>query len=114
MSDYYDQLETRDPELRATGQFTALPDLIASALAAPGWAKQLAGVDPGAVTTRSGLAKLPLLRKSDLVVLQKAQPPFGGFNVMPPNRMRRLLMSPGPIFEPQGGDPDLYGMTRAL
>jgi phenylacetate-CoA ligase len=28
--------------------------------------------------------------------------------------MRRLLMSPGPIFEPQGAGPDHYGMTRAL
>ena len=47
---------------------------------APGWAKQLAGVDPRAVTSRAALAKLPLLRKSDLVALQKAAPPFGGFN----------------------------------
>jgi phenylacetate-CoA ligase len=114
MSEHYDQLESRDPELRASEQLAALADLIARALAAPGWATQLAGVDPGAVTSRAALARLPLLRKSDLVALQKASPPFGGFNVSPPGKMRRLLMSPGPIFEPQGADPDLYGMTRAL
>jgi len=28
--------------------------------------------------------------------------------------MKRLLMSPGPIFEPQGGDADPYGTARAL
>jgi phenylacetate-CoA ligase len=114
MADHYDSLETRDPGLRAGEQLAALADLIARALAAPGWARQLAGVDPAAVTSRAALARLPLLRKSDLAALQKDAPPFGGFNVTPPGRMRRLLMSPGPIFEPQGSGPDHYGMTRAL
>src|SRR5262249_52444125 len=93
---------------------TALSDLVARAVAAPGWAKHLAGIDPAGVTSRAALARLPLLRKSDLVALQKAAPPFGGFDVTPPGKMRRLPMSPGPIFEPQGADPDHYGVARAL
>jgi phenylacetate-CoA ligase len=114
MGEHYDALETRDPAEREQAQATTLAELIARALAAPGWATHLAGVDPGTVTSRAALAKLPLLRKSDLPALQKASPPFGGFNVTPPEKMRRLLMSPGPIFEPQGAGPDHYGMTRAL
>src|SRR6266849_4097660 len=114
MTDFYDQLETRDPQARAREQFVALAQTIARALAAPGWAKQLAGVDAKSVTSRAALAKLPLLRKSDLVALQKERPPFGGFNVTPPGKVKRLLMSPGPIFEPQGHDGDIYGMARAL
>ncbi len=35
---------------------------------------------PQPVTSRAALAKLPILRKSDLVALQKTSPPFGGFN----------------------------------
>ena len=50
-------------------------------MSAPGWAKHLAGVDPKSVTSRAALAKLPLLRKSALLGLQKEIPPFGGFNV---------------------------------
>ena len=114
MPEFYDRLETRDQQARAGEQFTTLAGTLVRAIGAPGWAKQLAGTDPRAVTSRAALAGLPLLRKSDLVALQRENPPFGGFNVTPPGRMKRLLMSPGPIYEPEGGDGDIYGTARAL
>jgi phenylacetate-CoA ligase len=114
LAGHYDTLETRDPAERETAQAATLSELVARAIAAPAWAKHLADIDPGAVTSRAALAGLPLLRKSDLVALQKAGPPFGGFNATLPGAMRRLFMSPGPIFEPQGAGPDSYGTTRAL
>jgi phenylacetate-CoA ligase len=55
-----------------------------------------------------------VLRKSELAERQKERPPFGGFNVTAPGRMRRLLMSPGPIFEPEGEGKDFWGAARAL
>src|SRR6476661_9561718 len=113
-SEHFDQLETRDPDARERDFFGRLPDFIALALSAPGWAAQLAGVDPNTVTSRAALAKLPVLRKSELVVRQTERPPFGGFNVTAPGRMRRLLMSPGPIFEPEGEGKDFWGAARAL
>src|SRR5438093_7471136 len=79
--DYYDALEHRDPAARERDNLARLPDVIARARSAPGWARQLAGVDPKTVTSRTALAKLPLLRKSDLLARQKAFPPFGGFAV---------------------------------
>ena len=81
---------------------------------APGYAKHLAGVDPAQVTSREALAKLPLLRKSDLVALQKADPPFGGFNTLAPGQAKRILMSPGPIFEFESMEGDVYGSGRAV
>ena len=66
------------------------------------------------VVDRAALAKLPLLRKSDLLARQKDDPPFGGFNVMPPGKAKRLHMSPGPIFEPEGHAEDFGGAARAL
>jgi len=105
--EYFDSLETRDPDDR-------LPDLIALAASAPGWAKQLAGVDPNAVTSRAKLARLPVLRKSELAARQKEAPAFGGFNVTAPGRVLRLLMSPGPICELQGSGQDFWGAARAL
>jgi phenylacetate-CoA ligase len=113
-SEHFDRLETRDHDARERDFFGRLPSFIALAMRAPGWATQLAGIDPNAVTSRAELAKLPLLRKSELADRQKEQPPFGGFNVTPPGRMRRLLMSPGPIFEPEGEGKDFWGAARAL
>jgi phenylacetate-CoA ligase len=113
MSDHFDSLETRDPGARETDLFARLPANIAHAMTAPGWGKHLAGIDPRSVTGRAALAKLPVLRKSSLPALQKETPPFGGFNVTPPGKAKRLFMSPGPIFEPEGQRGD-YNAARAL
>ena len=114
MPDHHDALETRDPATREREQFARLPELVTLAMTAPGWAKQLADLDPDLVASRAALANLPLLRKSDLLALQKERPPFGGFNVTPPGKAKRLHMSPGPLFEPQGHGDDFGGATRAL
>ena len=113
MADHYDALETREPATREREQFAALPQVVARAMTAPGWAQHLKGVDAKSVTSRTALAKLPVLRKSDVATLQKEKPPFGGLNVTAPGEVLRLLMSPGPIFEPQGQGKDWYGTARA-
>src|SRR6185312_799394 len=114
MAEHYDTLETRDPAARERELLSGLPQLIARAMTAPGWAKHLKGVDPKAITTRAALAKLPLLRKSDLAALQKENPPFGGFAVTPPGKAKRLQMSPGALFEPEGHGKDFGNCARAL
>ena len=114
MPEHYDVLETRKPAVREREQFARLTGIIARAMTASGWAKYLSGVDPDAVTSRVALAKLPVLRKSDISALQKENPPFGGLNVTPPGKARRLLMSPGPIFEPEGEGADWWGAARAV
>jgi phenylacetate-coenzyme A ligase PaaK-like adenylate-forming protein len=114
MPGHYDALETRDPATREREQFARLTDIIARAMSAPGWAKHLQGIDPKSITSCGSLAKLPVLRKSEISALQKAHPPFGGLNVTAPGKARRLLMSPGPIFEPEGEGTDWWGAARAL
>jgi phenylacetate-CoA ligase len=111
---YYDELEIRDPGLRERTQFTHLVETVRRAMTASGWMRQLDGFEPASVASRAGLARLPLLRKSDLPALQQTDPPLGGFNVTPPGKARRLMMSPGPIFEPECGATDGYGAARAL
>lgn len=112
---FYDHLETRNPEAREQSQFSALPRLIARAAErAPGWATQLAGIDPTSVTSREALAKLPVLRKVTLKKLQTKVPPFGGFATDAAGFMGRIMMSPGPIFEPEGRGEDWWRSARAL
>ena len=115
MTDYYDELETRDPETREAALMAALPDAVANAKAnAPGVAKILDDVEPGDVTSRAALAGLPVTRKSDLIDLQQAEPPFGGLTTRPARAMARLFMSPGPIADPEGHGPDWWRFARAL
>ena len=114
MQEFYDALETRAPEAREHQQFSTLPDVIAHAMRAPGWAAQLAGIEPRSVTSRAALAALPVLRKSDLKQRQQDNPPFGGFATTAPGKLKRLLVSPGPIFEPEGYGADWWNAARAL
>jgi len=55
------------------------------------------------------LEKLPITKKADLVISQKENPPFGGFEVASREGLRRIYVSPGPVFEP--GEMD-YKDTR--
>ncbi len=114
MTDHYDSLETRPRTLRDSEEFAVLPKIVAHAMQAPAWAKHLAGINAHEINSRATLAKLPVLHKADIAALQKESPPFGGLNVTPPGKVRRLLMSPGPIFEPEGDGKDWYGAARAL
>jgi phenylacetate-CoA ligase len=119
MRDHFDSLETRDPEAREQALLAALPRQIAHAKAdAPAYARILADVEPAAVTTRAALAALPVTRKSELLELQKAGRPFGGFaatrwgaEVTGP---ARVFASPGPLYEPEGRSPDYWRLARAL
>jgi phenylacetate-CoA ligase len=113
-SEHYDALEIRDAQERERALLAALPQLLTSAKRAPGWSEHLRGVDPAAVKSRAALAKLPLLRKSELAAQQREHPPFGGFNITPAAGLRRVLMSPGPVFEPEGHGSDFWGSARAL
>ncbi len=115
MTDYYDELETRDPGAREAALMAALPQAIGHAKAnAPGFARILADVEPDDVTTRKALAKLPVTRKSDLIELQEAEPPFGGLTTTPAHDLARLYMSPGPIADPEGHGADWWRFARAL
>jgi len=115
MSDHYDPLETRDPTQREAALFAALPGQLRHAQAnSPAFARILAGVDPDTISDRSALAALPVTRKSTLIELQRATPPFGGLAAAPLAECARVFSSPGPIYEPEGRGADYWRMARAL
>jgi phenylacetate-CoA ligase len=114
MTNHYDTRETRDPAAREADLFARLQDVLRKAMAAPAYAERLKGIDPADVTSRAVLAKLPVLRKSELPALHKAAPPFGGFVAESSGSFARLFTSPGPIFEPEGAHADPWRGARAL
>jgi phenylacetate-CoA ligase len=115
MSDYYDALETRDPQVREQEQFAQLARQIAHAKAqTPTFARSLAHVDPAAITTREALAQLPVIRKSQLGALQQEVRPFGGLAATRWGSLLRVFASPGSIYEPEGASPDYWRLARAL
>lgn len=112
MTVYLDELETRDPQQRERDLMARLPLLIERAKGAPGWAKLLGQIHAGDITSRAALARLPVTRKSDLKQLQQTEPPFGGMNATPLQALSRIFMSPGPIFDPEGGGEDWWRYAR--
>ncbi|MCH7341914.1 AMP-binding protein [Pelomonas sp. CA6] len=124
MSEYFDALETRDPQAREAALMAALPTQLAHARRqTSAFAELLADVDPQQVRSREALARLPVTRKSELLArqqAQRAQDPFGGFaaigwqGLRHPGGARRVFQSPGTIYEPEGRAPDYWRMARAL
>jgi phenylacetate-CoA ligase len=119
MSLFFDALETRDPEVRERALFAALPAQLAFAKAhAAAYTRLLRDVDPATITSRESLARLPVIRKSELVELQKAERPFGGFAASgwgdARQRARLVFASPGPLYEPEGETADYWRLARAL
>ena len=92
-----------------------LPRFVAHAKKhAPGFSKILASVDPRKVKTRAALAELPVTRKSDLAMLQKDLPPLGGLNATPIEKLAKLFISPGPIYDAEGRGKDWWRTARGL
>jgi phenylacetate-CoA ligase len=115
MAPHYDTLETRTPAEREQALMHALPQQIAHAKsAAPFFSTWLKDVDPAAITSRSALAGLPVLRKSMLGEVQKKSPPMGGLIAVPMSKVRHVFMSPGPIFEVDTDEPDYFRGARAM
>ena len=124
MTEFYDTLETRDPQQREREVFALLPTQVARAQSqAAAWGEVLAGVQPAQLTDRAALARLPVTRKHELLARQQTQrgsDAFGGFatigwrGLRAPRGARRVFQSPGPIYEPEGEAADYWRMARAI
>jgi phenylacetate-CoA ligase len=121
MNTHMDALETRDPEAREAALLAALPGQIAHAQKnAPAFAEILKDIHAADITSRAALAKLPVIRKYELLEKQKASRAaggsvFGGFSAVKyGQQMPRVFSSPGPLYEPEGSRADYWRMARAI
>ncbi|MBE0453786.1 MAG: AMP-binding protein [Roseovarius sp.] len=100
MTRHFDDLETRSRDAREAAQLAALNGLLARY-----------GQADAPLDSLADLARLPVLRKSDLVARQKDAPPFGN---LPVGDVAHVFQSPGPIYEPGGVTADWWRMGRFL
>ena len=115
MTEHFDRQETRSPATRENALFRDLRACLKIArMRAPALRAQLKGVDIDGIKKRADLAAIPVIRKSELMDRQANDAPFGGLVATRAANLRRLLVSPGPIFEPEGHARDWWGSARAL
>jgi phenylacetate-CoA ligase len=102
--EYFDELETMRPSERESYLNRRLAGHIRHVYKRAPAVKRLfdkAGVLPGGIRKIGDLEKLPVTRKTDLLEMQKGSLPFGGILAIPTRDVKRVFISPGPIYEIQ-------------
>lgn len=114
MTHFYHQKENIAAAVREQSLFSQLPEFVALVKQQSSYYQELlASVDASVVNSRAQLAKLPITRKSDLMRLQKQQPPLAGVNTAN-GTVSRIFQSPGPIYDPENCQQDWWRMGQAF
>ena len=109
---FFDALETRTADQRLDENLAALRVQVAQAKTLPGYQESLSSVGADGILSLDDLAKLPILRKSDLSNAQKPGQTLGGYNARALSDFAHIFQSPGPIYEPGGVEHDWWRMGR--
>jgi phenylacetate-CoA ligase len=64
--------------------------------------------------TLSDLKHIPILKKKELIFLQSMGPRLGGLLTKDIGELKRIFLSPGPIFDPEDRVDDYWGYTEAF
>jgi phenylacetate-CoA ligase len=64
--------------------------------------------------TLSDLKHIPILKKKELIFLQSMGPRLGGLLTKDLGELRRIFLSPGPIFDPEDRSEDYWGWTEGF
>jgi phenylacetate-CoA ligase len=73
-----------------------------------------AGIAPEDIQTAKDLETVPITEKTSLISLQAKTPPFGGLLTSPYNRLKRIYLTPGPIFVPEARKPRYWRWETAF
>lgn len=72
------------------------------------------GFDPKSVKTIEDFVKIPVLKKNRMPEFHHNDLPFGGFLAVPVESLKRIYVSPGPIYDPEGRSDDFWGLKKCL
>ena len=62
----------------------------------------------------SDLKHIPILKKKELIFLQSMGPRLGGLLTKDLGELKRIFLSPGPIFDPEDRENDYWGWTEGF
>ncbi len=117
-SGYYDEkMERMDRADRdALQKKEALRSLRYAYEKAPGYREFLdeSGVTPASVRSIDEFSLIPVLKKNQMPERHRKNPPFGGFLAVPAERLKRIYVSPGPLYDPEGRKEDYWGLRKCL
>jgi phenylacetate-CoA ligase len=117
-SGYYDEKAERmgRAERAAFQEQEAIRILRYAYAHAPGYKKFIdeRGVIPRAVQNIGDFSRIPVLKKNRMPELHQSNPPFGGFLAVPIEELKRIYVSPGPIYDPEGRKEDYWGLRKCL
>ena len=64
--------------------------------------------------TLTDIKHIPILKKKELIFLQSMGPRLGGLLTKDIGELKRIFLSPGPIFDPEDRGEDYWGYTEAF
>jgi len=116
MLEYIDPREFRSVEEREAEVIAKLKRICDYAWRnAPAYKKLFdeAGFTPSQLKTMADMEKIPKVTRDDIVKMQRETPPFGGFLTVPPEKLKRIYVHPGPQYETMT-DADVEQTSRAI
>lgn len=115
MPDHYDRLENRTPAARESALFRDLRHVLTVAKPrVPALRARLKGIEVDKLLTRADLARIPVLRRADVLALQSETPPFGGLSAARLGALNQAFIGPAALVSLEGLAKDWWGMGRAL
>lgn len=100
---FFDELEAMDRKEREAYQTKRLKEVVERAYRNARAIRELFdknGIRPEDIGGPRDMERLPIIRKTDVIELQKRYPPYGGLLTIEEERVQRVFVTPGPIYLP--------------
>ncbi len=102
MLNYLDSMEFNSNERIRSEKLAKLKQLCEyAAVNSPAYKKIYndAGLDLSQIKSWSDIVKIPSISRDEYIAIQRENPPFGGFLAVPPEKLKRIYIHPGPQYE---------------
>ena len=113
---YYSEYETEPREKRMKRKWKGVKDVLHAAAEHSGEFQarlEALGACPGDFKDFSDYGKIPPLRKRDIIGMQEEHG-LAWFLDREPGQLSRIYQSPGPIFDPEGTEPDYWSWAEGF